>query len=66
LIPAHYVTEVVAEHKGKQIMNANWGGGISQNPYLSFKFTGAAPGDSIKISWVDNMGKSDSAEAEIK
>jgi len=66
LIPGHYVTEVVAEHKGKQIINANWGGGISKNPYLSFKFTGAAPGDSIKISWVDNMGKGDSAEAEIK
>ena len=66
LIPGHYVTEVVAEHKGKQIINANWGGGISKNPYLSFKFTGAVPGDSIKISWVDNMGKGDSAEAEIK
>ena len=66
LIPGHFVTEVIAEHKGKQIINANWAGGISKNPYLSFKFTGAAPGDSIKISWVDNMGKSDSAEAEIK
>jgi sulfur-oxidizing protein SoxZ len=66
LIPGHYVTELTAEHNGKQVMNANWGGGISKNPYLSFKFTGAAPGDSIKISWVDNMGKSDIAEAEIK
>ena len=66
LIPAHYVTEVTAEHNGNQVMNANWAGGISKNPYLSFKFTGAAPGDSIKISWVDNMGKSDSAEAKIK
>jgi sulfur-oxidizing protein SoxZ len=56
----------VAEHNGKQVMNANWGPAISQNPYLSFKFKGAAAGDTIKISWVDNMGKGDSAEAQIK
>jgi sulfur-oxidizing protein SoxZ len=66
LIPAHHVTEVIGEHKGKQVMTANWSGGISKNPYLSFKFKGAAAGDTIKISWVDNMGKGDSAEAQIK
>ena len=65
-IPAHHVTEVTAEHNGKQVMNANWSGGISKNPYLSFKFKGAAMGDTIKISWVDNMGKGDSAEAQVK
>ena len=66
LIPAHHVTEVMAEHNGKQVMSANWGGGISKNPYLSFKFTGASKGDTVKISWIDNKGKGDSAEAEIK
>ena len=65
-IPAHHVTEVIAEHNGKQVMSANWGGGISKNPYMSFKFKGAAAGDTVKISWVDNMGKGDSAEAQIK
>ena len=65
-IPAHHVTEVTAEHKGKQVMLAYWGGAISKNPYLSFKFKGAAAGDTIKISWVDNLGKGDSAEAKIK
>jgi len=48
------------------VMTANWGGGISKNPYMSFKVKGAAAGDTIKISWVDNMGESDSAEAQIK
>ena len=66
LIPANHVTEVMAEHNGKTVMSANWGGGISKNPYLSFKFKGGAAGDTIKISWVDNMGKGDSAEAKIK
>ena len=66
MIPAHHITEVTAEHNGNLVMTANWGGGISKNPYMSFKFKGASPGDTIKISWVDNMGKGDSAEAQIK
>jgi len=66
LIPAHHVTEVTAEHKGNTVMTGNWSGGISKNPYLSFKFKGAASGDMIKISWVDNKGEGDSAEAKIK
>ena len=65
-IPAHHITEVSAEHNGNVVMTANWGGAISKNPYLSFKFKGAASGDKIKITWVDNMGKGDSAEAAIK
>lgn len=65
-IPAHHITEVTAEHKGNVVMTANWGGAISKNPYLSFKFNGAASGDMIKISWVDNKGGGDSAEATIK
>ena len=65
-IPAHHVTEVTGEHNGNLVMTANWSGGISKNPYLSFKFRGAASGDMIKISWVDNTGEGDSAEAKIK
>jgi len=65
-IPAHHITEVTAEHNGNLVMTANWGGAISENPYLSFKFKGGASGDKIRISWVDNMGKGDSAEAAIK
>ena len=66
LIPEHIITEVTAEHDGKVVMTANWSGGISKNPYLSFKIRGAAAGDKIKISWVDNKGESDSMEAAIK
>jgi sulfur-oxidizing protein SoxZ len=65
-IPAFHITEVTAEHNGNVVMTANWSGGISKNPYLSFKFKGAAAGDKIRITWVDNTGKGDSAEAAIK
>jgi sulfur-oxidizing protein SoxZ len=66
LIPAQFIQEVNCEHNGKNVMNAQWNGTISKNPFLSFEFTGAKEGDTLKVSWVDNTGKSDSTEAVMK
>jgi len=66
LIPAHFIQEVVCKHKGNTVMTAEWSGGVSKNPYISFKFTGAAKGDELEISWTDNKGGSDSKTAQIK
>lgn len=66
LIPAHYIQEVVCTHNGNTVMTAHWGGSVSKNPYMSFKFSGGSKGDAIKVSWVDNKGESDSAEAKVK
>jgi sulfur-oxidizing protein SoxZ len=65
-IPAEFIQEVVCESGGKTVLNAQWGSAISKNPFISFKFSGAKSGDSIKISWVDNKGNSDSLESSIK
>jgi len=66
IIPAHYITEVTGEHKGKTIVTAMWGPAISENPLLSFKFAGARQGDQVKLNWVDNKGQSDSATVKIR
>ncbi len=66
VIPAHFIQEVTCVHDGKTVMTAQWGPAISKNPYLSFQFTGAKKGDTIKLSWVDNKGESDSTEAKIR
>jgi sulfur-oxidizing protein SoxZ len=65
LVPAHFIKEVLCEHNGKVVMTAQWGGGVSKNPYLSFKIKGAKVGDSIKLSWTDNKGAKDSNEAKV-
>jgi len=65
-IPAHFIQEVIAEHNGKNVLTALWGGGVSKNPYLSFKIKGGSKGDTVKISWTDNKGESDSIEAKVK
>jgi len=66
LIPAHYITEVVAEHNGEIVMTAYWGTAVSRNPYVSFSFTGGVAGDTIKIHWEDNLGDSSTTEAVLK
>ncbi len=66
LIPAHFIQEVTVTHKGTTVMTAEWGGAVSKNPYLSFRFKGGSAGDTLKLSWVDNQGKSDSSEGQIK
>ncbi len=65
LIPAHHIQEVTVKSGGKTVMSANWGGAVSKNPYLSFKFSGSK-GDSVTLSWVDNLGNSDSKTATVK
>ena len=66
LIPAHYIQEVICEHGGNTVMTALWSGGVSKNPYVSFKFSGAKKGDEVKLTWSDNKGKSDSLTGPIK
>jgi sulfur-oxidizing protein SoxZ len=65
-IPAHFIQEVVCKHKGNTVMLAEWSGGVSKNPYISFKFSGAAKGDEIELAWTDNTGKNDSMTSKIK
>lgn len=66
LVPAHYITDVVAEHNGDIVLTAYWGPAVSKNPYVSFSFSGAAAGDTVRIQWNDNKGDSTTTEAVIK
>ena len=65
-IPAHFIQQVTCEYKGQTLLTSNWGTAVSKNPFFAFKFSGAKSGDTLKISWVDNKGESDSTEGKIK
>ena len=65
LVPAHYITDVTATINGAKVLDAGLSGGISKNPYLGFKVKGAKAGDKVVVSWVDNKGDKNSAEATI-
>jgi sulfur-oxidizing protein SoxZ len=57
LIPAHFVQLVTATLNGKTVLEAQWGTGISKNPYLTFRLKGAKVGDTITVTWHDNLGE---------
>jgi sulfur-oxidizing protein SoxZ len=65
LIPAHYITDVTASVNGTKVLDAGLSGGISKNPYLGFKVKGPKAGDKVVVTWADNMGDKNSAEATI-
>jgi sulfur-oxidizing protein SoxZ len=62
LIPAHFITQLKFEH----VFAADWGGGVSKDPYVKFSFKGAKKGDELKISWIDNKGATDTTTAKIQ
>ncbi|SFF45854.1 sulfur compound chelating protein SoxZ [Fontimonas thermophila] len=65
LVPAHYIDTVTVTCKGKTVLMAEWGPSVSRNPYLAFRFTGAAKGDTISVTWKDNHGDTRTDEAAI-
>jgi sulfur-oxidizing protein SoxZ len=65
LIPAHFVQLVTATLNGKTVLEAQWGTGISKNPYLTFKLKGAKAGDIVSVTWHDNFGETATQEITV-
>lgn len=63
--PAHFIQLVTATLNGKTVLEAQWGTGISKNPYLTFRLRNAKAGDDIAVRWVDNKGESDSINTVV-
>lgn len=64
-VPAWHITEVGATHNGKTVLSAQWGTGVSKNPFLQFSVKGAKAGDKIGVTWKDNRGDSRADEATV-
>jgi sulfur-oxidizing protein SoxZ len=56
LIPAHFINQVVATLNGNTVLDAQWGVGIAQNPFIGLRIKGGKPGDKIGVHAVDNLG----------
>lgn len=65
VIPAKYITKVIAKHGDKVILDSNWGSAISKNPFMSFSFRGGKTGDKVVISWEDNEGQTGEGETTV-
>src|SRR6202790_5580085 len=63
IIPPHFIQQLTFEYDGKNVFAADWGGGVSKDPYVKFAFKGGKKGDDLKISWVDNRAESERMRA---
>jgi sulfur-oxidizing protein SoxZ len=66
IIPAHHITQLTFTNNGKPVMVANFSTAVSKNPYFGFKFRGASAGDTLVVSWVDNLGNTDELDTVLK
>lgn len=64
-IPAHFIQQVTATLNGRTVLEAQWGSGISKNPYLTFRLKDAVVDDRIAVNWQDNKGESNSIETVV-
>jgi sulfur-oxidizing protein SoxZ len=64
-IPAWHITDVTAALNGKTVMSAEWGPGVSKNPFLQFTIKGAKAGDKLAVSWKDNRDDTRTDEAVV-
>ena len=65
IIPAFYIENVSCSSAGNPLMNCNWSGSVSKNPYLSFKFDGKK-GDEFSLTWRDNKGGTGTETSKVR
>jgi sulfur-oxidizing protein SoxZ len=65
-VPAHFIQLVTVTLNDKAVLEAQWGTGISKNPYLTFRLRNAALGDKIAVKWVDNKGATNAIEGVVE
>lgn len=65
IVPIWNIQDVIATLNGKVVMTAEWGGGVSKNPFFQFVLKGTKAGDKLSVTWRDNRGDSRIDEAVI-
>jgi sulfur-oxidizing protein SoxZ len=66
VVPMHHITQLTFVHNGEVSLVANLSTAVSKNPYFRFKLRGAKAGDTLTVSWVDNLGETDELETVLK
>ncbi len=61
----NFIQEVTCSLGDETVLSALWGSDIAKNPFLAFSFEGGNKGETIRLSWVDNLGKRDSIETVV-
>lgn len=65
IYPRFIIDLVIVRYNGIEVFKARWFSGISQNPYMSFKFKPESSGV-LEIEWIDDYQQSTFKRAELK
>jgi sulfur-oxidizing protein SoxZ len=65
IVPAWHIQEVTARHNEVAVFSAEWGPGVSKNPFLQFTLKNGKAGDKISVSWKDNKGDTRTDEGTV-
>lgn len=65
LIPTHFIQNVTVKLNGKVVLDSQISQGVSRNPVFTFRVKGGAKGDRIEVSWLDNLGETNSTETAV-
>jgi sulfur-oxidizing protein SoxZ len=63
IIPAHFIQSVIVTINGKTVLDGQWSGGVSKDPFLAFRVKGMKAGDKVSLSVKDNKGDTGNSEA---
>ena len=64
-VPPHFITRVTCLLDDDIVIDADWGGGIARDPYLSFEVAGVAAGARVTLRWEDNLQGRDEATLAV-
>jgi sulfur-oxidizing protein SoxZ len=64
-IPPHFIIDAVVTLDGEPVIEALLGIAVSKDPLLQFRLDAAPSGARIGVSWRDNLGQRQQAEAEL-
>lgn len=64
-IPAHFIQQVTVTVGGTPVLDVQWSQAISKNPFIGLRVAGAKAGDKVAVSWSDNKGEKNIAEATV-
>jgi len=65
LVPMHFIQNITVKVNGKPALECQVSQGVSRNPVFTFRLKGGARGDKIEVSWLDNLGETNSVETAV-
>ena len=65
LVPMHFIQNITVKVNGRPAVESQVSQGVSRNPVFTFRVKGGARGDKIEVSWLDNLGETNSIETAV-